>query len=101
MTVDALGGIDLSIRLDQDDYRAKLRENQRRLYKLSQKARKRLSTVLAFEGWDGAGKGGAIRRVSRLNARKILIVPVAAPNDEERGHHYLWRFWRHLPRQVG
>jgi polyphosphate kinase 2 (PPK2 family) len=77
-----------------------LRDNQRRLYKLSQKARKNgLSTVLVFEGWDSAGKGGAIRRlVSSMNAANCRVVPIAAPNDEERAHHYLWRFWRHLPR---
>jgi polyphosphate kinase 2 (PPK2 family) len=58
-----------------------------------------LSTVIAFEGWDAAGKGGAIRRVTyALSARNYQVVPIAAPNDEERAHHYLWRFWRHLGR---
>jgi polyphosphate kinase 2 (PPK2 family) len=52
-----------------------------------------------FEGWDASGKGGAIRRVTAaLDARASRVVPIAAPNDEERAHHYLWRFWRHLPR---
>ncbi|HBP22016.1 MAG TPA: polyphosphate kinase, partial [Planctomycetes bacterium] len=49
--------------------------------------------------WDAAGKGGAIRRiVSALDARSVQVVPVAAPNDEERARHYLWRFWRNVPR---
>jgi polyphosphate kinase 2 (PPK2 family) len=52
-----------------------------------------------FEGWDSAGKGGAIRRlVWAMNAANYRVVPIAAPTDEERAHHYLWRFWRHLPR---
>ena len=52
-----------------------------------------------FEGWDAAGKGGAIRRVTAaLDARAYQVIPIAAPTDEERAHHYLWRFWRHLPR---
>ena len=52
-----------------------------------------------FEGWDAAGKGGAIRRVTgALDARDYQVIPVAAPTDEERARHYLWRFWRHLSR---
>ena len=58
-----------------------------------------MPTVLAFEGWDAAGKGGAIRRVTQaLDPRLYRVVGVAAPTDEERAQHYLWRFWRHLPR---
>jgi polyphosphate kinase 2 (PPK2 family) len=57
------------------------------------------SVVALFEGWDAAGKGGAIRRVTAaLDARLFRVIPVAAPTDEERAQHYLWRFWRHLPR---
>ena len=55
--------------------------------------------VLVFEGWDAAGKGAAIRRVtSALDPRSYRVVPMAAPTDEERARHYLWRFWRHLSR---
>jgi polyphosphate kinase 2 (PPK2 family) len=53
-----------------------------------------------FEGQDAAGKGGAIRRITwALDARTYRVIPIAAPTDEERAHHYLWRFWRHLPRR--
>jgi polyphosphate kinase 2 (PPK2 family) len=73
---------------------------QNRLRKLAFKAEKRdIPTVLAFEGWDAAGKGGAIRRMTRaLPAHLYQVVPIAAPSEEEHAHHYLWRFWRHLPR---
>ena len=58
-----------------------------------------VSTILVFEGWDAAGKGGAIRRITgALDARSYQVIPIAAPTDEERAHHYLWRFWRHLSR---
>ncbi|MEI6557946.1 MAG: polyphosphate kinase [Rhodospirillaceae bacterium] len=58
-----------------------------------------ISTVVVFEGWDAAGKGGAIRRITgALDARDYQVLPVAAPTDEERAQHYLWRFWRHLTR---
>ena len=56
--------------------------------------------ILVFEGPDAAGKGGAIRRLTvALDARDYQVISVAAPTDEERAHPYLWRFWRHLPRQ--
>jgi AMP-polyphosphate phosphotransferase len=57
------------------------------------------SVVWVFEGWDAAGKGGAIRRLtSAIDARHYRVIPIAKPTDEERSHHYLWRFWRHVPR---
>ena len=74
-------------------YQGQLNDLQRRA------ARAAVSTVLVFEGADAAGKGGAIRRITAaLDARDYQVIPIAAPNDEERAHHYLWRFWRHLPR---
>ncbi|MES2919057.1 MAG: polyphosphate:AMP phosphotransferase [Pseudomonadota bacterium] len=58
------------------------------------------SCLCVFEGQDAAGKGGAIRRLTpALDARFYHIVPVAAPTEEERAQPWLWRFWRHLPRQ--
>src|SRR5205085_12669194 len=57
------------------------------------------SIVWVFEGWDAAGKGGAIRRLtSALDARDCRVIPISKPTDEEKAHHYLWRFWRHIPR---
>ncbi len=60
---------------------------------------RKLSVVAVFEGNDGAGKGGAIRRVTgALDARYYDNISVAAPSEEERAQPYLWRFWRRLPR---
>ena len=54
---------------------------------------------MVFEGWDAGGKGGAIRRITHaLDARQYRVIPIAAPTDEEKAHHYLWRFWRHVPK---
>ncbi len=54
--------------------------------------------VLAFEGMDAAGKGGAIRRITHaLDARQYQVVPVSAPTADERSYPYLWRFWRDVP----
>lgn len=98
-SADVLSGIELSQSMDRDDYRARLAKQQGRLRRLSIEARKRgVSTVLAFEGWDAAGKGGVIRRITgAMEAGDFRVIPVAAPTEDERKHHYLWRFWRDLP----
>ena len=95
-----LSSLNMSLSLKKSDYKKQLKECQARLNKLHRKALKnRISTILLFEGADAAGKGGAIRRITAaLDARHYRVIPIAAPTDEERAHHYLWRFWRHLAR---
>lgn len=95
-----LSAVDLERRIEDRTYRKELRHYQDELYALAWKARQqRINTVAVFEGWDAAGKGGAIRRVTQaMDARLYRVISVAAPTDEEKSHHYLWRFWRHLPR---
>lgn len=54
--------------------------------------------VIVFEGTDSSGKGGAIKRISEfLDPRGLKVWPIGAPNNKERGHHYLQRFWTRLP----
>lgn len=98
--VTVLDRIDLSGRMERATYERRMREAQSRLNALVWKARERKRSVVAmFEGWDAAGKGGAIRRITQaLDARLFRVIPVAAPTDEERAQHHLWRFWRHVPR---
>jgi polyphosphate:AMP phosphotransferase len=93
--------VDLDARLVREDYKKRLAAGQARLFELSEEAEERgVSTVLVFEGWDAAGKGGVIRRVTRATeVRRTRVVAVGAPTPEERAHHYLWRFWRQLPRK--
>jgi polyphosphate:AMP phosphotransferase len=95
-----LSRLDMSHQTDRSSFRRRLEEQQGRLNVLHRKARSQgTSTILVFEGWDAAGKGGAIRRVTAaLDAASYQVIPIAAPTDEERARHYLWRFWRHLPR---
>jgi polyphosphate kinase 2 (PPK2 family) len=85
--------------MDRETYREKLAEQQGRLHRLALRARERgVGMVLAFEGWDAAGKGGVIRRITgALEAGDYRVIPVAAPTEEERRYHYLWRFWRDIP----
>jgi polyphosphate:AMP phosphotransferase len=92
--------LDMSQAVSKKAFVSELEEQQGRLNLLQRKAQQRgISTILVFEGWDAAGKGGAIRRITgALDARSYQVIPIAAPTDEERAQHYLWRFWRHLSR---
>jgi polyphosphate:AMP phosphotransferase len=85
--------------VDDAGYDAELERLQGRLALLSRRKQfARHAVVVAFEGMDAAGKGGAIRRVTAaLDSRQFRVVPVSAPTPEELAHPYLWRFWRQLP----
>src|SRR6478735_67703 len=99
--VTILDRLDLTLKLDKPLYEKRMAELQGQLGELARKLKKRQRcAIFVFEGSDAAGKGGAIRRlVWSLDARQYRIIPIAAPTDEERDHHYLWRFYRHLPRR--
>ncbi len=81
-------------------YRDKLGELQGQLNALHREARRSgIPVIGVFEGRDAAGKGGAIRRVvAALDARTVDVARIGPPNPEELTHHYLWRFWRRVPR---
>ncbi|MCA9312260.1 MAG: hypothetical protein KDA21_13685, partial [Phycisphaerales bacterium] len=89
-----LASVDLSRSLDHETYARKLEKQQKKITRLSRRAwDARRTTVIVLEGWDAAGKGGAIRRLARaVPLRNIAIVPISAPSELERAHHYLWRF---------
>ncbi len=95
-----LQALPLDQHLSEADYEAKRDKWLGRLNRAVRAAAARgRSIVWVFEGWDAAGKGGAIRRLtSALDARDFRVIPIAKPTDEEKVHHYLWRFWRHVPR---
>jgi len=95
-----LDSLDLSLKLDKKTYSQQLSLYQGKINKLSRQAHnQKRSSILVFEGWDAGGKGGAIRRLTHaVDARGYQIIPIAAPTDEEQQQHYLWRFWRHIPR---
>ena len=95
-----LSSLDMSQAIAKKAFGKDLEKYQGRLNRLQQKAQaKGISTIMVFEGSDAAGKGGAIRRITAaLDSRSYQVIPIAAPTDEERAQHYLWRFWRHLSR---
>ena len=95
-----LSGVDLSKTLTREEYKEKISKLQKRLEILhSDIYRLRIPVVLGFEGWDAGGKGGAIKRLtSHLDPRGYQVCPTASPNDIEKKHHYLWRFWNKVPK---
>lgn len=98
--VNIIKRLDLTKRLDKDEYEEKVAKHQMKLAQLSRRLFEiKHSMILVFEGPDAAGKGGAIRRITGvLDARSYQHIAIAAPTDEEAAQPYLWRFWRHLPR---
>ncbi|MCL4216079.1 MAG: polyphosphate:AMP phosphotransferase [Candidatus Hydrogenedentes bacterium] len=92
--------VDLGQVLAKAEYNKQLPDLQQRLRRLQHLCyRRRIPVAIVYEGWDAAGKGGNIRRLIReLDPRGYEVVPFAAPAGEERTHHYLWRFWRALPK---
>lgn len=96
----SLAGLDLSVKMDRPTYERRKRELQLDLLRLQTRLRDErcLPVILVFEGVDAAGKGGAIRRLTgRLDPRGYRVHPIAAPDEVERRHHYLWRFYQRMP----
>ncbi len=91
---------DLSLSLEKSDYERQMSEYGARLRQCQYDLfRKKIPTIILFEGWDAAGKGGAIIRMAgNLNPRGYSVEPVGPPNDIEKLHHYLWRFHKKIPR---
>ena len=94
-----LDQLNLSSRLGTEEYQRNLKERRAELGKRFRRQHfAGKSAIILFEGPDAAGKGGAIRRLTAsMDARDYRVIQVAAPSEEERAQHYLWRFWKHLP----
>ena len=90
----------LSNSLEKDLYFQLLEEKQRKIKNLQSEAyQRRIPIVIVYEGQDAAGKGGNIRRLTQqMDPRGYEVIPVSAPNEVEKAHHYLWRFWTEIPK---
>lgn len=100
LQVSILSKADLTLKYTREEYDGKLEKLQKKMEKLhGELYRRRIPVVLGFEGWDAGGKGGAIKRLTaKMDARGYTVNPTASPNDIEKAHHYLWRFWRAMPK---
>ncbi len=96
-----LSGVDMSPSLSPEEYKSELKKYQKRLRILEYELyRKRVPVIIGFEGWDAGGKGGAIKRLCQnLDPRGYMVHPTASPSKEELAHHWLWRFWKNIPKQ--
>jgi polyphosphate:AMP phosphotransferase len=95
-----LDKIDLAKVIKEEDYKNELKRCQKRIREVEHEIyMRRIPIIIAYEGWDAAGKGGNIKRmVENLDPRGYEVVPICAPNDIEKSHHYLWRFWNRIPK---
>ncbi len=91
---------DLTLSYTKEEYKKRLKKLQKKMEILhSELYRRRIPVILGFEGWDAGGKGGAIKRLTeKMDPRGFVVNPTASPNDIEKAHHYLWRFWRAVPK---
>jgi AMP-polyphosphate phosphotransferase len=92
--------LDMKARLkDEEEYERRLEALQNKMLSIQQAyyhARRR--GIIAVEGWDAAGKGGMIRRLTEtLDPRGFKVWPIGPPEPSEQGRHYLYRFWTKLP----
>ena len=95
-----LDRVDLKLSLERPEYSRQLRASQKQLFRLEHEIyTQRIPVIIAYEGWDAGGKGGNIRRLTRgLDPRGYEVIPVGVPTADELAHHYLWRFWRSIPK---
>ena len=90
---------DLSLMIEDERYEREKDLYQKILGELQYELfREKRPLMVVFEGWDAAGKGGNIRRIAeKLDPRLYKVEPIGVPNDYEKSHHYLWRFYRRVP----
>jgi len=98
--ISILRAVDLDKTISDNEYKEKLKYYQNKMAILGFKLyTKRRPVVIVYEGWDAAGKGGNIKRLTQeLDPRGYEVIPIAAPSAEELSHHYLWRFWNKMPK---
>lgn len=92
--------VPLNKTISDKEYKEQLQKLQKKLSALHYRLyRKRVPVVIVYEGWDAAGKGGNIKRVTgALDPRGFEVHPIASPEPHEKARHYLWRFWTRLPK---
>ena len=98
--ISRLDEVSLDKSLTDEEYERLLDLYQKRLKELHNELyRKKIPVIIAYEGWDAAGKGGNIKRITEaLDPRGYEVHPIASPEPHEKSRHYLWRFWNRLPK---
>lgn len=98
--IPKLSEISLDKEISEEEYKKELKNLQSKLSELHNRLyRRKIPVVIAYEGWDAAGKGGNIKRITEaLDPRGFEVHPIASPLPNEKARHYLWRFWNRLPK---
>lgn len=101
LPISPISEIEIRPNIEREEYESRLKLLQRRVSDLHNHIYKaRVPVIVCFEGWDAAGKGGAIKRLTRaLDPRGYEVFPIAAPSAVELSHHYLWRFVDCIPKK--
>ncbi|RIW38410.1 UDP-galactose-lipid carrier transferase [Bacillus salacetis] len=95
-----LDSVDLTKKIDNKEYKQRLKKMQLQLLGLQRALLdEKIGCILVFEGWDAAGKGGAIKRTTQnMDPRGYEVHATAAPTIEQKQYHYLQRFWNRMPK---
>lgn len=100
LRASVLDHVDPTLTVSGKEYDTELDKAQKQIRELEHECySRRVPVIAAFEGWDAAGKGGNIKRLTeKLDPRGYEVIPIAAPDATEKAHHYLWRFWNAFPK---
>ena len=98
--IPKLSEVSLDKKLTDEEYKEELDKLQKKLGRLHNELyHKKIPVIIGYEGWDAAGKGGNIKRITEaLDARGYVVNPIASPEPHEKARHFLWRFWTRLPK---
>src|SRR5262245_37823268 len=91
--------VNLDQAVSQETYAQVFPRLEYRLAELQREARNAgIPIIVAFEGWDAAGKGTLINSLMQpLDPRGFKVWGIKAPTEEESFRPFLWRFWTKLP----
>ena len=91
--------LDYTKSLTREEYESEKKVLEKELSSLGYELyKKKIPSLIIFEGVDAAGKGGAIKRLTKgFDPRGYDVVPISAPTDQENSYHYMWRFWKEVP----
>lgn len=91
----------IDLMLSDEEYDERLDELQDKAQQLAYRMfKQKIPSVIVFEGVDAAGKGGAIKRLTKpIDPRGYRVNPTSAPSEVENSRHYLWRFYMNFPKK--
>ncbi len=91
--------VNLKSKLPKPIYSKRMMELQEELRRLQYAAKDaEVPITIAIEGWDTAGKGQTVKKLTeRLDPRLYRVFPGSPPSELEQRYHFLWRYQLALP----